>query len=401
MKPPLLFLSHRIPYPPNKGDKIRSYNLLRYLSKRFRVFLGTFIDNASDWDHISKVEALCEECCFIDLDPRLARIKSISGLLTGKPLSVPYYSSSQLREWIRTIVKTHGISQLMVYSSPMAQYAMTSGHGFDRRVIDFVDIDSDKWRQYALKRTWPMNWVYRREADYLLDFEKRVASCFDVSLFVSSAEAEMFEQLSGGQGGKVDFYPNGVDIDYFSSDKPYSNPYSSDEKALVFTGAMDYWPNIDAVDWFGREIFPEILRADEAARFYIVGGNPTEKVQQLQKLPGIVVTGRVDDVRPYIHHAEAALAPMRIARGVQNKVLEAMAMGKPTIVTPQGLEGIDAEDGNEVLVAGDGEAFVERILSVLKGEWEDVGDKARDLIRRAYTWDDVLPKLDQWLPVDR
>ncbi len=400
MKPALLFLCHRIPYPPNKGDKIRSYNLLRYLAKRYRVFLGTFIDEASDWRYTSKVEELCQECCFIDLNPKLARIKSLSGLFSGKPLSIPYYYSSEMDRWIRKRVRENDIKLCTVYSSAMAQYVLESDLGLRHRVIDFVDIDSDKWRQYAEKQGWPMNWVYRREADHLFEFEKGVASSFDASLFVSSAEAELFRQISGNLGEKIDYYSNGVDIDYFDPDKFYKNPYVTDERALAFTGAMDYWPNVDAVRWFGQEIFPEIRKEQPEARFYIVGGNPTESVCKLGRQPGIVVTGRVDDVRPYIQHAEAVVAPMRIARGIQNKVLEGMAMGRPTVVTPQGLEGIDAEDGKEVLVASDISGFVEKIMSIFAGNWEGLGYQARSLIRGSYTWDSTLPELDQWLPVD-
>jgi sugar transferase (PEP-CTERM/EpsH1 system associated) len=402
MKPALLFLAHRIPYPPNKGDKIRSYHLLRHLSRRYRVFLGAFIDDTSDWQHVKKVEELCEECFFLDLNPLLARIKSAAGLFTGDPLSVPYYYHREMDKWVKTKVQAEGIKQLVVFSSVMAQYALASGHGLSHRVIDFVDIDSDKWRQYAGKKGWPMNWIYRREADQLFKYEKRVAEEFDASLFVSFAEAQMFRKLTGdGIADKIDFYNNGVDIAYFTPEKSLQNPYGSEEKALVFTGAMDYWPNIDAVSWFAKEIFPQILRLEPHARFYIVGGNPTDSVRQLEKKPGIVVTGRVEDVRPYIQYAAAAIAPMRIARGVQNKVLEAMAMGKPTVVTPQGLEGIDAEDGKEVLVATGVSDFVDRITSVFKGESAEVGNRAKNLICNAHTWNDVFPKLEKWLPESR
>jgi sugar transferase (PEP-CTERM/EpsH1 system associated) len=402
MKPALLFLAHRIPYPPNKGDKIRSYHLLRYLSTRYRVYLGAFIDDASDWKYVNKVKELCEECFFLDLKPRLARIKSTLGLLTGDPLSVPYYYNREMERWVRCKVENNSVDQLVAYSSSMAQYALTPDHGFKHRIIDFVDIDSDKWRQYAAKKGWPMNWIYRREAEYLFRYEKKVAEHFDASLFVSSAEAQMFRKLAGdGFAEKIDFYNNGVDIDYFTPRESLRNPYATEERPLVFTGAMDYWPNIDAVSWFAKEVFPEILRIEPRARFYIVGGNPAERVLQLQQQPGIMVTGRVDDVRPYIQHAAVAVAPMRIARGVQNKVLEAMAMGKPTVVTPQGLEGIEAEDGKEVLVASDIADFVDAIKSILEGERAELGNQAKQLISKAYTWNDVFPKLEKWIPLSR
>ena len=399
MKPSLLFLCHRIPYPPNKGDKIRSYHLLGYLNQHYRVFLGAFIDEESDWDYVARVNELCEETCFIRLNPRKARVKSLAGLITHRPLTLPYYANRQLAGWIKRIVDEQEIKRLIVYSSAMAQYVLDSDLGIERRVIDFVDVDSDKWRQYAGKKSWPMSWIYRREADRLLHFERKVAACYDASLFVSSAEAEAFRQLSPHSGEKVDFYNNGVDTAYFSPDRDYPNPYPEGTAALVFTGAMDYWPNIDAVIWFAKEIFPIIRQTRPDLRFYIVGSKPSEAVSQLEREPGIVVTGRVEDVRPYLAHAVAAVAPMRIARGIQNKVLEAMAMAKPTIVTSMGLEGISANDSVEVHVANDAPSFARKIDMIFDGMRMAgaLGATARAKVCREFTWEGSLPRVRKML----
>jgi sugar transferase (PEP-CTERM/EpsH1 system associated) len=180
-----------------------------------------------------------------------------------------------------------------------------------------------------------------------------VARDYDASLFVSAPEAELFRTLAPESSAKIGHFSNGVDTDYFSPDTGHANPYAAGERALVFTGAMDYWPNVDAVQWFCDEVFPVLRQRVPDLRFYIVGSRPAPAVQALGQREGVTVTGTVPDVRPYIAHAAVAVAPLRIARGIQNKVLEAMAMATAVVVSPQALEGIDAEPGSELLLAED------------------------------------------------
>ena len=393
MKPALLFLCHRIPYPPNKGDKIRSYHLLRYLAGHYRVYLAAFIDDEDDWQYTGKVDELCEDAFFQGLDPNRSRLRSLRGLLSGEALSLPYYASRALAQWVDEQVAGQGIERVIVYSSAMAQYVASDPARFKRKVIDFVDVDSDKWRQYAEKKRWPMNHVYRREAERLLAYDQKMARQFDASLFVSSSEAELFRQLAPKAADRIGYYNNGVDTDYFSPAHALENPYPVDSRVFVFTGAMDYWPNVDAVSWFAGTVLPRLRQADPAAVFYIVGSNPADQVLQLKKQPGVVVTGRVEDVRPYIGHALAAVAPMRIARGIQNKVLEAMAMARPVIVSPQGLEGIDAVNGQEVLLADTEQDYLRYMQSLVKGEYPELGRAARVRVESDFNWEHTLPKV--------
>ena len=397
MKPAMLFLSHRIPFPPNKGDKIRSFHLLKYLSEHYRVYLGAFIDDAEDWQYREQVREYCEDCCFVRLDQRKARLKSLFGLITGEPLTLPYFFSAALARWTRSVTTEQGIQRAVIYSAAMAQYVSGTELPIERKLIDFVDIDSDKWRQYSEKKRWPMSWIYRREAKRLLAYERHVAAEFDASLFVSSAEATMFQTLAPEVASKTGFYNNGVDVDYFSPDTDLVTPYSPQDKVLVFTGAMDYWPNEDAVCWFAEQVFPSLKKVDSSLKLYIVGSNPTETVQSLEKISGVCVTGRVLDVRPYLKFAVAAVAPMRVARGIQNKVLEAMAMAKPVIVTPQALEGIAAEHGQDVLVADDEATLSALVKQVLAGQFSSIGKTAREKVTRDFSWDDNLPNVTSWL----
>lgn len=392
----LLYLVHRIPYPPNKGDKIRSYHLLKHLAQRFKVHVGAFIDDSNDWQY---TEALAQmaggEVKLLALNPRLATLKSAAGLLTGEPLTLPYYRARQMQRWVDDLLATRPITRALVYSSSMAQYVMQ--HTRLHRVIDFVDIDSDKWRQYAEKKTWPMNWVYRREARTLFDYERRVTHAFAASAFVSEAEAALFKRLAPDCADKVFGFSNGVDTDYFSPSLTFSSPYPAGEQVLVFTGAMDYWANVDAVTWFARDIFPAVKRAHPEAAFYIVGTRPTSEVQALAQHSGVTVTGAVADTRPYIAHAAMAVAPLRIARGIQNKILEAMAMAKSTVVTEQALEGIDAQAGRDLLLASDSAAFSAQCIALLTQPNPALGQAARNRVVTGYSWARHLASIDRAL----
>ena len=392
----LLFLVHRIPFPPNKGDKIRSYHLLRHLARRYRVHLGTFIDDPNDWQHADAVKQLCAGTYFARLNPRLARLRSLSAFTGGRPLTIDYYRDAGMRSWVARTLEEQRIGKIVVFSSGMAQFADHARQA--RRIIDFVDIDSDKWAQYAASKSGPASWLYRRESRALLRYERKLAGEWDASLFVSKAEADLFRKLAPESGTRIGFFNNGVDTDYFSPCHTFPSPYQDKDQdkelGIVFTGAMDYWPNVDAVQWFAREIFPSVLRAHPDARFHIVGSRPAPEVRALAALPGINVTGAVPDVRPYIAHARVAIAPLRIARGIQNKVLEAMAMAKPIVVSAQALEGIDATPGSELLLAEDAARFAQAVSQLLGQDAAAMGRAARARVEARYGWDANLAKID-------
>jgi len=380
----LLLLIHRIPYPPNKGDKIRSWHLLKHLAGQYRVHLATFVDDPDDWQHVPHVEAQCASSHFAALHPLRARVRSLGALAANRSLSLDYYRNAGLQRWVDDTMAAHKIERVLVFSSAMAQYAEKYPQA--RRVVDFCDVDSDKWRQYADQKSWPMSWLYRHEARQLLAYERQVARDYDASLFVSQPEADLFRKLAPESDAKIGFFNNGVDTDYFSPEPAHVSPYQAGERALVFTGAMDYWPNVDAVQWFATDVFPQLRAAFPGLRFYIVGARPSPAVEALGKLDGVAVTGTVPDVRPYIAHAKVAVAPLRIARGIQNKVLEAMAMATPVVVSPQALEGIDAEPGTELVLADGAAAFVEAVSNLLSRQADAMGRAARAKVERQYSW---------------
>ena len=394
----LLFLSHRIPYPPNKGDKLRSFNLLKQLSPDYRVHVGAFIDDEDDWRHADAVRAMAGgECHFARLTPRHAKLRSLPALLGGAPLSLPYYRDAGLRQWVDRLLAERPVRRAIIFSGAMAQYLDGPGYNHLRRIVDFVDVDSDKWRQYAATRPWPLSWVYRREARTLLRYERRVAAAVDASVFVSTGEAEFFRRLAPEAAARVWGIHNGVDTVYFDPAQDYPVPYTPGEKAVVFTGALDYWANVDAVTWFAREIFPAVRRCGAAARFYIVGARPGAAVRQLAQLPGVTVTGAVHDIRPYLAHARVVVAPLRIARGVQNKVLEAMAMAMPVVVTPQALDGIECEAGKEVVLAENAGDFAEQVCGLLFSDAPNLAAAARRRVVNDYSWEGNLRQFRDFL----
>jgi len=389
----LLFLAHRIPYPPNKGDKIRSWHFLQHLASRYTVHLGCFIDDPLDWAHCGKVAGLCGETAFLPLDPRRARLRSLARLATGEALSLGYFHDRRLARWVNSILTRSAVEHVFVFSSPMAQYVIGGRAGRRRIVVDFVDVDSDKWRQYAEFKTWPINMVYAREARRLLSFERIVAAQADASILVSDAEAGLFRSLVPGSAGRVHGIRNGVDLDHFDPELAFPRPYEADERAIVFTGAMDYWANVDGVAWFARNVLSSVRRAHPSARFWIVGANPAPEVLRLAEDPAVRVTGRVPDIRPYLAHADIVVAPLRIARGLQNKVLEAMAMARTVVATPQAVEGL-ATNRDEICIAEDAESYARACVEALAVAGRDQrGRAARRRVVKGYDWQSSLAAL--------
>lgn len=383
----LLFLAHRIPYPPNKGDKLRSYHLLKCLTERFRVHLGCFVDADEDWAHVERVRKICTGAYFAGLSPTRGRMRALSSLLRDEPLTLGYYRDPELHRWVRTTLEHYPVKRVLVFSGAMAQYV--SDLDDTVRVMDMVDVDSAKWEQLGQTKSWPLSWLYQREGRTLRDFEATVANAFDATVFVSAAEAALFRQRSGVTERPVLHAANGVDSEYFAPDVGCECPFNPSEKAIVFTGAMDYWPNVDAVRWFAGEVFPLIRARWPETRFVIVGARPTEDVLKLAEMDGVSVTGTVPDVRPYVKHALVVVAPLRVARGVQNKVLEGMAMGKTVIASPGAAEGIDAAAGRDLAIAHSAEDYVSQIGAVMEGRLS-LGVAARNRILRAYSWEQNL-----------
>ena len=395
--PDLLFLAQRLPYPPTKGEKIRAFHELKYLAQWYDIHLGCLVDDPDDLQYIDALRPLCRDIHVAQVNRRIARRTCVGGLLTGDALSVVYFRHRGLTDWVRGVLETVRPAITFVYSSNMAPYVLDRP-ATGTRVVDLVDVDSEKWRAFAASAKPPMRWVYRREWHKIASLERRIARECDLSVLVSDAEAALFAARHPDCADRIRGVSNGVDHRYFDPTLDHQPVYDTSQPNFVFTGTMDYPPNVDAVVWFAREILPLIQASLPAARFHVVGSNPAPEVLKLRRLDGVSVAGRVPDVRPYIAHATASVAPMRIARGIQNKVLEAMAMARPVVLTAAALEGIAADPAREVIVAdttADFAAACCRLAGTTDGP--AIGAAARDRIIRDYDWAATLRRFDDIL----
>jgi sugar transferase (PEP-CTERM/EpsH1 system associated) len=391
----LLFLAHRLPYPPNKGDKVRSYHLFKHLAARHRVFLGCFVDDPDDWQHLETVRSLCADAHFVRLDPRRARIASLVGIGTGEALSLRYYRDAGLAAWVRRTAGAQALDAAIVFSSTAAPYA--EGLGLPV-LIDFVDVDSAKWAEYAGRHAWPLSRLYRREGERLLAYERAACARSNRAFFSTEKECALFRELAPECAARVECMDNGVDAEYFRPDPARASPYAAGEGPVVFTGAMDYWPNVDAVTWFAADMLPALRRRWPALRLHIVGRNPAPAVQKLAG-DAVHVTGTVPDVRPWLQHAAVVVAPLRLARGIQNKVLEAMAMGRPVVAAAGCADALRAEVGADLLAAQRPDDYVQAVDGLLHqpDRAAAIGRCARARVQRDYAWDAKLAVVDRCL----
>ncbi|TGX52280.1 TIGR03087 family PEP-CTERM/XrtA system glycosyltransferase [Sphingomonas gei] len=382
----LLFLAHRVPFPPDRGDKIRSFHLLRHLAAHRRVHLAAFADELRDMDRP-------ELAAFTASQTIVRRSKSqpmaaLQALVSRRPLSLTAFDDAAMRRSVEDVLARENVDTIFVFSGQMAQYLPVAPR--QRVIMDFVDMDSAKFAAYAEAAKGPMRWIYAREARLLKAFERAVAERADASLFVSEAEAALFRRETGA--ARVHAIENGIDTASFDPSAPFER-VPEGGALIVFTGQMDYRPNVEAVTWFAEDILPRIRGACPQARFAIVGRDPTDAVKALAGA-SVIVTGEVADVRGWLAAAAIVVAPLKLARGVQNKVLEAMAMARPVVASTAAAEGID-HDGTIAVGATSAEmAEAVRLLLSDPRKATALGDAARARVIARYGWDARLAQLD-------
>jgi sugar transferase (PEP-CTERM/EpsH1 system associated) len=385
----ILFLAHRYPYPPNKGDKIRAFHIAEHLRAKHEVALGFTATPGDDEPDMNWAKKFADVYCGrISTADRLVRTGA--ALLTGRPLSVAAFRHHGLAQWVAGVWARKRPDLVYAFSSAMAQYVPAGAH----MIVDFVDVDSEKWRQYGETRPVTHAWFYGMEARRLLAFDRTQAARARASLFVSEDEKRIFDRLSPDTKVNHTAIANGVDIAFFDPAKV--RPRAKVARTIVFVGMMDYWPNVDAATWFAKDILPKVRARYADATFQIVGARPVPAVRALAALAGVEVTGAVDDVRPYLAAADVVVAPLKIARGIQNKVLEGMSMARPLVATPGALEGINAQRGRDLVSGATAEEFAARVLSVLDGGApNDMGTRARAFVQENHDWGANLRKLDE------
>ena len=385
----ILFLCHRLPYPPNRGGKIRPFNMVRHLARRHRVTVATL---ARTPDEATEGRPLADHCH----EMLVERITSAQGWLrfgmhaaTGYPSTFGYFYSPALHRRVREVLDRGDIDAILVHCSSMGPYVMD--HRGCRKVMDFGDADSEKWMEYGRSAPFPFSLGFRLEAWKVRRFEQRLSERFDACSVTAPREREV---LGAYVRKPIHVFPNGVDADYFRPAPEAAGSYERDR--LIFTGNMSYRPNVEAVQYLVGEVLPRIWSRRPGARLYIVGMDPTPAVRRLGDGRRVVVTGRVDDIRLYFERSAVALAPLRIARGLQNKVLEAMAMRVPVVASPQAFNGINAVADRDLLVADGPEAFSRAALSLLgdAGRREGYAAAARACVEENHCWERILHGLE-------
>ncbi|WP_411817674.1 TIGR03087 family PEP-CTERM/XrtA system glycosyltransferase [Hyphococcus sp. DH-69] len=389
----VLLLTHRIPYPPDKGDKIRSWHLLKFLNARFRVHLACFVDDAPDLEYRDFLRSQCASAAFVEIKPFWAKAKSVPALLTSDPQSFFFYRHQKMQNIVANL-RSKKLAAEFAFSSTMAPY-IERQIGDRKRIVDFCDADSEKWLQYAERARLPLSRLYRREGKTLAAAENKIANWADHSFAVSNDEADIFNNRAA-VNRKVDWYTNGVDLEYFDLSK-----FSADEEKrceIAFVGAMDYQANIEGILGFVDAVWPKIRAENSGARFNIIGSNPTKVITALNHHDGITVTGRVPDIRPWLASASVMIAPLRVARGIQNKVLEAMAAGKAIVASPEAMTGINA-NANAAKIAHSPQEMADAINFLLDDDTKknEMGAAARSFVEAHFSWDSAFNRLENAL----
>ncbi|MBB5519200.1 TIGR03087 family PEP-CTERM/XrtA system glycosyltransferase [Amphiplicatus metriothermophilus] len=391
-RPEVLFLAHRVPYPPDKGDKIRSWRLLEHLTKRFRVHLAAFADDRRDLRHQAFLESACASAVLVPLDPRVARLCAGAAVLRGRAFTFAWFEDGRMRRHVGAL-RARPLAAEIVFSSAMAGYVGEPVPGRPL-LVDLCDADSEKWRQYAAGTDGLMRAVYAREAERLAAAETAIVNRADAAFAASPAEAAIINARAGLTRA-CDWFGNGVDTDYFSPRA--DRPAPAQAADVVFVGMMNYRPNVEAAEWFVREVWPRVRARAPQARFAVVGARPAGRARRLAgRRRGVVVTGAVDDVRPFVQHARVIVAPLRLARGVQNKALEAMAMARPLVATPEVAAGLAVRAGEEIVVAEGADAFADAVLRLLNDpkRGDAIGASARARMKADYAWPAQLSRFD-------
>jgi len=387
----ILFLVHRIPYPPNKGEKIRAFQELRFLAARHTIDLFCFADSTEEADQQWHLRDLCRRMYVEKRGSISAKLRMAQSLWRGAPLSNGYFYSAKLRTEVRNALAAERYDLIFVYCSSMAQYLPMPAPA--PVVIDFVDVDSAKWAQYARLSRFPMSWLYSREARLMTKAEEQAARTSSVSIVTTRQEALL---LNPEGKHRVQVVGNGVAQPPISINAHLPGPIAKLQPYILFVGQMDYRPNVDAVTFFVDEIFPSIRNKHPEVRFVIAGRNPTSDVKRLAKKPGVVVTGAVPDVHPYLMGSSVVVAPFRISQGVQNKILEALAVGKPVVSTSRPAEAIDAVHGETLLIADSPEEFAQSVSDLLgSSELRGRFERGSEFVRQKFDWQTNLARLEK------
>lgn len=388
----ILHLAHRFPYPPDKGDRIRTFHILRFLQQRANVHLACLSDEPTTPETVNALRDHCERLAVIPQGAFTRWPNALGAFLRGRTVTEGAFHSRTLQQTLGDWGRETRFDAIVVSASGMIPYLQIESLRDIPVVIDLVDVDSQKWLDYARAKPWPWSWLYRTEGRRLRRLENRLPPQTKAVILVSEPEADLYRTVN--TTNNVQAVTNGVDLDYFTEPNP-----PKEEVACVFVGALDYFPNVDAAVWFCREVWPEIHRTHGDAKFYLVGRRPVPAVSALAKIPGVEVIGGVSDVRPYLLRSAISVNPLRIARGLQNKVLEAMAMRKAVIASPAATVALRAEHNTHLLKADSPCEWIEAVSGLLTDAdcRRRLGNAGRHFVEQNHVWDVCLSPLTDLL----
>lgn len=389
----VLMLTHRLPFPPDRGDRIRSYHLLRELSHHFDVSLASVSDEPVNDEQRAVIKELTGQFHVHRISQRAAKCRAAAALLAGKAGTPDAFFRESLARRVMAWHNEDPFDAILTFCTGMVRYARVlnrHSHPRPRHVLDLVDVDSLKWKAYSKQTRWPQSHLYAKEAERLVEIEGAKHDHFDAITVISDAEAEAYQQnISSEQNLHV--VRNGVDLNYF-----HAMP-DAISTTIAFIGVLDYPPNIEAMEWFIAEALPMLRERCGNVRLNIAGRRPTKRIMKLDGQPNVSVLGPVNDVREVLRTASVIIAPLRTARGVQNKVLEAMACARTVIVSPQALEGIHATPGEHLVLAETPRQWADYAFRLI----EDVETRgriasaARKQVERYYDWSSAIaPMID-------
>jgi sugar transferase (PEP-CTERM/EpsH1 system associated) len=382
----ILFLAHRVPFPPDKGDRIRTFHQLAHLSARHDVFLACFADGPADPNPAAFLRRRCMEVGVVRRRRAAGLLRAAGACLSGEPLSCAAYRDPRMTTLLEAWARSGPFDVVTAFSACMAPYALAVPAR--RRVLDLCDADSRKWLEYSERSLAGLASVYRLEGRRLCDFERACLHRFDATIVITDRERDSVDPR--GRCATLAVVGNGVHAPEGGRPPIVADP------VISFIGEMSYPPNAMGARWLAEEVWPQVRAEVPEARLMIVGRNPPRGVRRLGRRRGVEVTGAVPEVRPYLRSSRAVAAPLAIARGLQNKVLEAMASGRPVVATSAVCRGLRVQPGVDILMADEAEAFAARLVDLCSDIdlCERIAAAAGRAVTRHYRWDEVLTEYE-------
>ena len=383
----ILFVCHRFPYPPNEGGKIRAFNMIAHMQQHHEVTVASLVESKFEQKDIEGIKPYCHDYIAQKMHKPLAWLLAILCLVTSIPSSMGYFYSWKLGRKIKHLLRTQHYDLIVVHCSSVAHFVSSATD--TPKVLDFCDMDSQKWLVYAKHKPFPLSFAYWLEGVKLQRAEKKLAMKFDSSSVATAFELETLDSFHSGQTSFC--FPNGVDTEFFSPSRDEYQP-----KSICFIGKMNYYPNEKCMLEFCENVFPLLRKNYPDMVLTIIGSNPTEKILALNNIEGVDVTGRVDDVRPYVQQSALSVVPLEIARGTQNKILESMSMGVPVVCSAVAARGIDAIPEEHVFVAESAEEYVRQIGRIIddKSERKRLSEAGRHRMLSHHSWSIAMERMD-------